>query len=391
MSELRGGNYLRINPLIGESADSNVRRLLSILGKYHLYALHHSRRVSHSAMLLAEELGLSHEGIVNVGLAGLLHDIGKIATPSNLLNKPPTSDENGLTDDEYKILQRHVIYSRSILFQFSFPYRVRESVAYHHERLDGSGYPHGYSCMQIPFPARILAVADVFDAITHDRQYRHGRPLEEALQRIRHDSPRLFDKDVVFALERILERTLQYDRQRQYIQRNLVKLIRLLPPEQIVAVILYGGAHKFYFDLENKSRYPQDIDVAVITEKPIEEELLHQLIDGNGWRVDTETIEPALDGSIRLLYDPGSQRSIDVWIEPLDKLSDALRGKGNHNHRKISMPGYDSNNFLTPYAIAQRISEGIAILRLKSLKSRLGIEIPVNHDWHRSMMELILS
>ncbi|MCX5682811.1 MAG: diguanylate cyclase [Planctomycetota bacterium] len=159
------------------------------------YAKHHSENVAHYAACIAQTLGLDFSQVGVIRRAGLLHDIGKIGVSDEILWKP-----SGLTADERKLMQRHVVVGVRILDQLRFLEREVPLVRHHHERYDGRGYPDGISGETIPLGARILGVADAFDAIIADRPYRESRTVAQALQIIVEDSGRQFDPQVVDAI-----------------------------------------------------------------------------------------------------------------------------------------------------------------------------------------------
>jgi len=120
------------------------------------------------------------------------YDIGKIGIPEDILNKPGL-----LTEEEYRIVQRHPVISAEILERFEHLRELAHIVRYHHERWDGKGYPEGLSGEEIPIESRILAVADAFDAMTSDRPYRKALKLEKAIEEIRKNKGKQFDPDIV--------------------------------------------------------------------------------------------------------------------------------------------------------------------------------------------------
>ncbi len=153
----------------------------------------HIRRMAHYSALIARKLGLNEEAVESILYAAPLHDIGKIGIPDQILLKPGPLDER-----EWEIMKKHTEIGAEILrgTQSGFV-KVGEIVAlYHHERWDGRGYPRGLKGPEIPLAARIVAVADVFDALTSDRPYRKAFSVEEAFQIIEEELGSHFDPKV---------------------------------------------------------------------------------------------------------------------------------------------------------------------------------------------------
>jgi len=138
----------------------------------------HVDRVSRYAQLIGTRLGLSHEELKTLKRAALLHDVGKIGVPESILNKP-----GPFNPEERRIMETHPLIAQSIFKDISDPGLVKalDGVLYHHERIDGKGYPFGLKGDAIPLPARIIAIADTFDALTSDRPYRSRLPLDKAV------------------------------------------------------------------------------------------------------------------------------------------------------------------------------------------------------------------
>ncbi len=156
------------------------------------YTRGHSSRVSRFSRDLALGAGLSQALAETVAQAGLLHDIGKISVPEGLLNKP-----GALTDDEWEIMRRHPVISAQIVAPLEFFDQGAIILRHHHERFDGSGYPDGLRGDMIPIGARIVAVADVYDALTSDRPYRARLPHGEAVRYLREQGGCTLDGDLV--------------------------------------------------------------------------------------------------------------------------------------------------------------------------------------------------
>ncbi len=178
-----------------------VRIIVAALDARDPYTRGHSERVMHYAVAIAEEMGLSEEDRQRVALSALLHDIGKIGIPDGILLK-----EGHLTEVEFSIIKLHPEIGFRILQQSSRLRPYVDGVRYHHERLSGSGYPLGLKGDAIPLDARIIAVADMFDALTSQRPYRQAFSPAEAISLIRQQVPHELDETVFQALQRAWEK-----------------------------------------------------------------------------------------------------------------------------------------------------------------------------------------
>lgn len=163
------------------------------------YTAGHQRRVADLASAVAMELGLSEHQTRGVHMAGLIHDVGKIHIPAEILSKPTR-----LTEVEWSLVKTHPQVGHDILKSIEFPWPVAQIVLQHHERIDGSGYPVGLSGEDILREARILAVADVVEAMVSHRPYRPARTLEEALQEIEENRGTLYEAHSVDACLRVI-------------------------------------------------------------------------------------------------------------------------------------------------------------------------------------------
>jgi putative nucleotidyltransferase with HDIG domain len=156
------------------------------------YTAGHQQRVANLACAIASEIGLSDTQIQGIRLAGLVHDIGKIHIPAEILSKPTQ-----LTEIERQMIRTHPQTAYDILSTVEFHWPVATVVLQHHERMDGSGYPHGLTKGEILLEARILAVADVVEAMASDRPYRPAHGIEEALAEIEEQAGTLYDRQAV--------------------------------------------------------------------------------------------------------------------------------------------------------------------------------------------------
>lgn len=177
---------------------TTIRSISSALDAKDTYTHGHSHRVTLFALILAKELNLEESFIEEIETAGLLHDIGKIGVPESILCKA-----GKLSDEEYRIIQEHASKTKKILAAIPGLSNVALWASSHHERWDGRGYPNGLTCKDIPFPARILAVADTYDAMTSNRSYRKGLPHEVAVEEIKNCAESQFDPEVTQAFLKV--------------------------------------------------------------------------------------------------------------------------------------------------------------------------------------------
>jgi energy-coupling factor transport system substrate-specific component len=160
----------------------------------------HSQRVSEYSVLIAKELGLSADECETLRKTALLHDIGKIGIADRVLNKP-----GKLTDEEYELMKSHVTKGAEILKDFTLIDNVWEGALYHHERYDGRGYVHGLKGEEIPRNARIIGIADAFDAMTANRVYRKKQNFEYVLSELKKGRGTQFDPQYVDILLKLIE------------------------------------------------------------------------------------------------------------------------------------------------------------------------------------------
>ncbi|RKY01318.1 hypothetical protein DRP77_09870 [Candidatus Poribacteria bacterium] len=184
---------------IRATTESAIRALARAVEKRDPPTLGHSERVARIAVLIGEELGFDQVRLEKLRVAGLLHDIGKIGVPDWILKKP-----GKLTEEEYAKIKEHPDIGASILEEVPQLREIIPWIRHHHERMDGKGYPAGLSDDQIPLEARILAVADAFDAMTSDRVYRPALPLEEVVRIMEEGKDKQWDGKLVDLLFKIL-------------------------------------------------------------------------------------------------------------------------------------------------------------------------------------------
>ena len=170
------------------------------------YTRGHCERVADFSCALARDVGFDDMTMFWFRIGAVLHDVGKIAVPSEILNKP-----GRLTPEERVIMEQHAAAGAELLSSIDFPWDILPMVRGHHERWDGSGYPDGLAGEEISLSARIVCVADVFDALTTDRPYRRGFTRDEALMMMAAERGKTFDPDLFSRFERIIRSTRLYN------------------------------------------------------------------------------------------------------------------------------------------------------------------------------------
>lgn len=190
--------------LLMESQKKNYEHtllsLVNMIDKRDSYTAGHSQRVAKYCKLIAKEMGYSLAECLEVERAGILHDIGKIATPDVVLLKPTS-----LNTLEYTLIKEHVNVGYEVIKEIPMFSKLADIVRDHHERCDGSGYPRGIKAKEIHPLALVMMVADTFDAMTTNRIYKGRKPVNEALEEIRSLAPWQYDKIVVEAASRVLK------------------------------------------------------------------------------------------------------------------------------------------------------------------------------------------
>jgi PAS domain S-box-containing protein/putative nucleotidyltransferase with HDIG domain len=174
--------------------DETAMALSDVIESRDAYTGGHCQRLAVYSKTIAEALGLGRREVEIIRFGAALHDVGKIVVPDGILNKP-----GSLTREEYEVIKRHSRDGGRICQRIGFLQKAYPIVYHHHERWDGNGYPDGLAGEQIPMAARIVAVADAFDAMTSDRPYRKGMPIEEATSLLRDGSGSQWDAKAIEA------------------------------------------------------------------------------------------------------------------------------------------------------------------------------------------------
>ena len=195
MQEMKTKNlFLQTVAALSEAVDAKDR-----------YTSGHSRRVAEYARMIAERMGKSPLEQEEIFQAGLLHDVGKIRVPAEIINKP-----GRLTDEEFALIKIHPVTGYHILHEVSEETLIAISAKYHHERYDGKGYPSGLTEKNIPEMARILGVADSYDAMTSNRSYRDALSQETAREEIKKGKGTQFDPEMADIMLQMIEEDKEY-------------------------------------------------------------------------------------------------------------------------------------------------------------------------------------
>ena len=190
-----------------KTLEETVNALSALVEMRDPYTAGHQNRVARIARAIAQELGLSEDAAQGIWVASLIHDIGKVRVPADILSRPAH-----LSSAEFELIKEHPRTGYEILKEIDFPWPIAEIVLQHHERINGSGYPLGLKGDEILFASRIIGVADVVEAMTYHRPYREALGLDAALDEIKENKGILYDSDVVDACIKVfLEKGLALD------------------------------------------------------------------------------------------------------------------------------------------------------------------------------------
>ena len=190
-----------------KTLEETVNALSALVEMRDPYTAGHQNRVARIAKAIAQQLGLSEDAAQGIWVASLIHDIGKVRVPADILSRPAH-----LSSAEFELIKEHPRTGYEILKEIDFPWPIAEIVLQHHERINGSGYPLGLKGDEILFASRIIGVADVVEAMTYHRPYREALGLDAALDEIKENKGILYDSDVVDACIKVfLEKGLALD------------------------------------------------------------------------------------------------------------------------------------------------------------------------------------
>lgn len=224
----------------GDDFREIITTLSSLLESKDAYTATHSAGVRIIGEKIAKGMNLDSSSIYNINIAASLHDIGKVAIPISIINKP-----SYLTADERTVIETHPVQSYEMLKSLRGLDQVKDIVRYHHERFDGTGYPKGFAGKEIPLGARIVAVADTYDAMTSTRSYRTALSHEVAVKEILKNSGTQFDPDVVEAFLAITPGTVDIEEE-LFMKKPLPEQIeRVLKPLEKSASLAFADDIEF--------------------------------------------------------------------------------------------------------------------------------------------------
>ena len=195
------GVLTKVEHALSESLIKTVKVLAQTLEKRDPYTSGHQKRVAQLAVAIAQEMGMPEEKLLTIRLGGLIHDIGKVFIPSDILNKT-----GKLSKAEMALVRVHPDVGYKIIKDIKFPWPIKKILLQHHERLNGSGYPKGLRDKKIAIEAKIITVADVVEAMSSHRPYRPALGIDRALEEIKKNKNKLYDAKVVEACVRLFKR-----------------------------------------------------------------------------------------------------------------------------------------------------------------------------------------
>jgi len=204
MSESIKDAFERVQKAARENQElflSSIRALAAAIDAKDPYTRGHSERVARYATMIAKEMGLSTDEVRKTRLSALLHDVGKIGVDDRIIRKP-----TALTDEEFELMKAHPSKGAAIMESIPQMADIIPGMRWHHEKWEGGGYPDGLKGEQIPVQARIVAVADAFDAMTTTRPYQKAMEVTYVLERLREMSHKRFHYDAVEALVRCYQK-----------------------------------------------------------------------------------------------------------------------------------------------------------------------------------------
>jgi len=197
---IKGRQYRKRQELDQKIIIQSMKTFTNFIDAKDPYTRGHSIRVAFYTKKIAKKMEFDNDDLYNIYYIALLHDVGKINIPDSILNK-----EGPLTKEEMDVIKTHTVNGAAILKDFTSIPCIIEGARYHHERYDGKGYPDGLEGEKIPLVARIIGVADAFDAMNSDRIYRKALPIEKIIQELKDGSGKQFDPEIVKIMLDLIE------------------------------------------------------------------------------------------------------------------------------------------------------------------------------------------
>ncbi len=248
------------------SASSDIMVNIADIKMYDDYTFHHSLSVSIMALAIGMELGLNHRELNELGLSGLLHDIGKVSIPIEIINKP-----GRLTQEEFGIVKMHPVHAANHLLERRLvPPNSYYGIVGHHEKVDGTGYPRGLKGDEIHLYAKILAVADVFDALTSQRPYRTPSPPSEAIEYIMGGTGSHFDEQCVRAFIRKVA-PYPVGTVVQLSNGETATVMANFPDQPLRPTVAVTGRPGVYYDLYHDMKCLSIVITGICEQKPAED------------------------------------------------------------------------------------------------------------------------
>jgi putative nucleotidyltransferase with HDIG domain len=235
----RVGENLRMLASLHGFYDNALEAFASAIDVKHVNIHGHSQRVARYAAGIGEAMGMDADEISALRSAGLLHDIGKVSVDKRLFAKSTALDA-----DEFREMADHTVIGHQIVTGVQFPWpRIPDIVRWHHERADGSGYPDGLLMDEVPLPARIIGLADTFDAMTSERPYRDSISLGGTLSEIVRMTPQKFDPEVVQALLIQVRRDAVGNNRQPFLEERMSGNLAPTDVDHLASALLHKASH----------------------------------------------------------------------------------------------------------------------------------------------------
>lgn len=353
--EHQSGQLEEANAALDRAAEETIHRLSRAAEFRDGETSEHLTRVAQYCEALGQQIGLEPELTRQIKVASLLHDVGKLGIPDSIMLKP-----GRFTDYERQVMQQHTLYGARIL-QDS-PNEIMELAAAialrHHEKWDGSGYPEGLAGEAIPLPARLVAVADVFDAVSSARRYKHSYSLEDSFELLRREAGSHFDPALVEAFLAIRERIEAIWNENQGPQESRPSA-QGAPEREVAAPAETNGS----------AQGPQASLVTIIDSDPYQREILSTEATRRGLRV---TEHPYLspgevatmavpDAVILEIADPEGELLLPALRQRFPQLPILVLSRDGDFARRLTVAGYDGVSFLhkpfPPPAVLDELEE----------------------------------